>query len=59
MRPKPKPVPIPMVKYKVVTFRANTEAIMHTDAKIAPAIVTTLQPHLFTNELEIGPGKKT
>lgn len=53
--PSPNPVPIPIVKIKVNTFFANELAMIHTPARIAPAIVTIRHPNLFTNADDIGP----
>lgn len=53
--PSPNPVPIPIVKIKVNTLFANELAMMHTPARIAPAIVTIRHPNLLTNADDIGP----
>lgn len=39
-------------------FSAKEDAITHTEDIIAPTMVTALQPHRFTKELDIGPEKK-
>lgn len=46
-----------MVKYRIITLLANTLAIMQILASMAPAIVTTRQPYLFTKILAMGPVK--
>lgn len=44
--------------YRINTLLANTLAIKQILASMAPAMVTTRQPYLFTKILAMGPVKR-
>lgn len=49
---------MPMLKYRKTKLLANILINKHKLASIAPAMVTTRQPYLFTKILATGPVKQ-